>query len=94
MGAGTAALASVLFLVLPRRRRYFGVLALVLSFGVLGLGGCGSGAKPIDGGTGTGTGTTKTPTPSGVYVVNVTATGTNSVGQSLVHTTYVTLTAN
>ncbi len=90
-GAGTAALASVLFLVLPRRRRYFGVLALILSAGAIGLSGCGSGATPIDGGTG-GTGTTTTPTSPGVYVVNVTASGTNSAGQALVHTTYVTLT--
>lgn len=90
-GAGTAALASMLFLVLPRRRRYFGVLALILSAGAIGISGCGSGATPISGGTG-GTGTTTTPTSPGVYVVNVTASGTNSVGQALVHTTYVTLT--
>ena len=93
VGTGTAALASVLFLVLPRRRRYFGVLALVLSAGALGMSGCGSGATPISGGTGTGVGTT-TPTDPGTYVVNVTASGTNSAGQALVHTVYLTLTVN
>ena len=89
-GAGTAALASVLFLVLPRRRRYVGLLVVILSAGAMCISGCGSGATPIDGGTGTGT--TTTPTSPGVYVVNVTASGSNSAGQALVHTTYVTLT--
>ena len=92
VSAGTAALASMLFLVLPRRRRYFGVLALILSAGALGMSGCGSGATPIPAGTVTGTGST--PVPAGVYVVNVTASGTNSTGQALVHTTYLTLTVN
>ncbi len=95
VGAGTAALASVLFLILPRRRRYVGLLVLVLSAGALGIGGCGSGATPIDGGTGTGTGSgTTIPTDPGVYVVNVTASGANSAGQALVHTVYLTLTVN
>ncbi len=89
--AGTAALASILFLFLPRRRRSVGVLAVILSAGALGIAGCGSGAKPIDGGTGTGSGTATTATPSGSYVVNVTATGTNSAGQALVHSVALTL---
>ena len=33
VGAGTAALASLVFLILPRRRRYSGLLALVFSVG-------------------------------------------------------------
>ncbi len=95
LGAGTAALASVLFLVFPRRRRYVGLLALLLSVGAIGLSGCGSGATPIDAGSGSGSGSgTKTPTAAGTYVVNVTASGTNSAGQALVHTVYLTLTVN
>ena len=90
-GVGSAALASVLFLVLPRRRRTISLVALLLSVSVLGLGGCGSGATPINGGTGTGSGTTTTATPAGTYLVNVTASGTNSTGQALVHTVILTL---
>ena len=89
-GAGTAALASVLFLVLPRRRRYLGLLALILSAGAIGISGCGSGATPIAAGTVT-PGTT-TATAPGTYVVNITASGTNGAGQALVHTTFITLT--
>ena len=39
-----------------------------------------------------GTGTTATPTATGTYIVNITASGTNSAGQALVHTSYVSLT--
>ena len=90
-GLGSAALASVFFLFLPRRRRFLGLVVAVLSVSAFGLSGCGSGATPINGGTGTGTGTTTTPTPSGTYLVNVTASGTNSTGQALVHTVILTL---
>ncbi len=90
-GAGAAALASVLFLALPRRRRFLGLLVAILSVSALGLSGCGSGATPINGGSGTGTGTTTSPTPVGTYLVNVTASGTNSTGQALVHTVILTL---
>ena len=91
-GVGAAALASVLFLTLPRRRRFLGLVAAILSVSAFGLSGCGSGATPINGGSGgTGTGTTTTPTPAGTYLVNVTATGTNSTGQALVHTVILTL---
>ena len=93
VGAGTAVLASLFFFILPRRRRVSGLFVLVFSMGVLAVSGCGSGAKPIDGGTGTGTGgTITTPTASGTYIVNITASGNNSAGQALVHTSYVTLT--
>ena len=89
-GAGTAALASMLFLVLPRRRRYLGLLALILSAGAVGISGCGSGATPIPAGTvNPGASTATAP---GVYLVNVTASGTNSAGQALVHTIFITLT--
>ena len=90
-GIGSVALASMLFLILPRRRRLVGLFVVLLSVSAFGLSGCGSGATPINGGTGTGTGTTTTPTSAGTYLVNVTATGTNSTGQALVHTVILTL---
>ena len=92
-GAGTAVLASFLFLVLPKRRRVFSLLAAILSVSALGLSGCGSGATPINGGPITGP-STNTPTAAGTYLVNVTASGTNSAGQALVHTVILTLKVN
>ena len=88
-GAGGAALASLLFFTLPRRRRYIGLLTLVLSAGAIGLGGCGSGVSTIPSGTGLPNNTVNTS--AGFYIINVTASGTNSLGQPLTHTSYVTL---
>ena len=88
-GAGTAALASILFLVLPRRKRMTGLLLAILSVSIVGLLGCGSGATPIVAGT-----AATTPTAAGTYLVNVTASGTNSAGQALVHTVILTLTVS
>ena len=89
-GAGTAALASVLILVLPRRRRFAGLLVAVLSIGAIGIVGCGSGAGAIPAGTVTPPTTTVVATETGSYTINVTATGTNSAGQALVHTQTLT----
>ncbi len=89
-GAGTVALASVLILVLPRRKRIAGLFAAVLSISAISLIGCGSGTASSNGGTTTQTVTT--PTAAGTYLVNVTASGTNSTGQALVHTVILTLT--
>ena len=89
-GAGTAALASLLFFVLPRRRRYIGLLALVVSVAAIGAAGCGSGATtipassvPVSAGT--------TNTAPGYYTINVTAAGNNSAGTPLAHTASLTL---
>jgi subtilase family serine protease len=90
-GVGTAALASVLFLVMPRRRRSVGLLAVLISAGIFGVSGCGSGTSQITTGSGSGS-TLTTPTETGTYLVNVTASGTNSSGQVLVHTVFLTLT--
>ncbi len=91
-GAGGAALASLLFFVLPRRRRYVGLLTLLISAGVISLAGCGSGVSTIPGGgSGTGLPSNTVKTSAGYYIINVTATGTNSAGQALTHTAYVTL---
>ena len=92
-GAGTV-VAALLLIVVPRRRRLTGLLVALLAIGSLGVVGCGSGNTVINGGTGTGTGTgtnTTDTTPS-TYIVNVTATGTNSAGQALVHTASLTFT--
>ncbi len=92
-GAGTAALASLLFLVLPRRRRYVGLLALVLSVAAFGAAGCGSGTSTIPASTVPSgpTGTT-TNSAAGTYILNITATGANSAGTTLVHTSSLSLT--
>ena len=90
-GAGTAALASVLFLILPRRRRYISLLALVVSVAAIGSLGCGSGATTIPASTVPPT-TGTTNTPAGSYIVYVTASGTNSAGTALAHTVSLTVT--
>lgn len=89
IGAGTAAMASILFLVLPRRRRMTGLLVALLSAGAIGVLGCGSGATTINPGTAT---PTVNATAPGSYLVNVTARGANSAGQALSHTTTLTVT--
>ena len=83
-------MASLLFLVLPRRRHYLGLLVAFVSVGALALGGCGGGTAVINSGS-TGT-TARSNTPTGTYIVNITATGTNSAGQALVHTSVLTVT--
>ena len=90
-GAGTAALGSILFLVLPRRRRYIGLLALIVSVATIGAAGCGSGATTIPSSTVPPV-TNITNTASGYYIINVTATGTNSAGTPLAHTASLTVT--
>lgn len=90
-GAGTAALASVLLLLVPGRRRLPGLLIALLSVGALGLAGCGSGAKAIDPAT---VPPATINTATGAYLLNVTARGTNSVGQALSHTATLVVTVN
>jgi hypothetical protein len=74
-GSGMA-LASVLLLVMPRRRRWGALLAVVLSVGALSAVGCGSSSSS--------TTTTTTPTTTnaapGTYNLLVTASATTSTG--------------
>ncbi|HEY0309325.1 MAG TPA: protease pro-enzyme activation domain-containing protein [Acidobacteriaceae bacterium] len=86
VGSGIA-LSGILMLVLPRRRRFAGVLAAVISIGMLAASGCAGGktAPPT-----TPNPPVSTPTPPGTYAVTVTATGTSGT-TTVTHTAAVTL---
>jgi hypothetical protein len=84
-GSG-ATLACMLLLTLPRRRRWAGLLAVVLSLAALTAVGCG-GNTSTSGGSGGGTGTGTTNAKSGTYTFTITA-----VSGTLVHSTQVTVT--
>ena len=83
-GSG-AALACVVLLMLPRRRRFAGLLGTVAAVaalgGMLGMSGCGSGTSTVS---------TNTNTPAGTYTVTISATGTNAAGTALTHNATVT----
>jgi subtilase family serine protease len=79
--------AGILFLIMPTRRRYAPLLALLLSVGAFSVSGCGGGSSNSPTNTG---GTTTTNTARGTYILNVTATAANG----LVHTSVVTLKVN
>jgi hypothetical protein len=73
---GGAALAAMLMLVLPRKRRFSamlrgGLLMVLMAVAAMGLSGCSN--TPT---TPTSTGISITPIPTGTYNVVVTATGT------------------
>ena len=76
-------LAGLLLLVVPRRRSQWTALVLALTcIGVLSVAGCGSGSKNVS---------STTTTASGTYTIAITASGTNSAGIPLSHTSTVTL---
>jgi hypothetical protein len=79
--------AGIFLLLVPRRRRFAPLLALLLSVGVFSISGCGGGSStsPRNGG-----GPTTTNTTPGTYTLNVTATAANG----LVHTSVITLKVN
>jgi subtilase family serine protease len=83
-GSG-ATLACMLLLTIPRRRRWAGLLAVVLSIAALTAVGCGGNTSTTGGGTGGGTGTT-TNAKSGTYIFTITA-----VSGTLVHSAQVTV---
>jgi Pro-kumamolisin, activation domain/Bacterial Ig-like domain (group 3) len=84
-GSG-ATLACMLLLTLPRRRRWAGLLAVVLSLAALTAVGCGGNTSTTGGTPSTGTGTT-TNAKSGTYTFTITA-----VSGTLVHSAQVTVT--
>jgi subtilase family serine protease len=102
VAGGGAALAGLLFLGLPRRRRFASLLGVFLSIAALSSIGCsssvnasssssGSTGTGSSGSSGTGTGTTTTTTTTanaspGSYVITVTATSGN-----VTHSSNVTL---
>jgi len=75
----------MLLLTLPRRRRWTGLLAVVLSAAALTAVGCGGNTSTTGGTPSTGTGTT-TNAKSGTYSFTITA-----VSGSLVHSAQVTV---
>jgi subtilase family serine protease len=83
-GSG-ATLACMLLLTLPRRRRWAGLLAVVLSLATLTAIGCGGNTSTTGGTPSTGTGTT-TNAQSGTYSFTITA-----VSGTLVHSAQVTV---
>jgi hypothetical protein len=83
-GSG-ATLACMLLLTLPRRRRWAGLLAVVLSVAALAAVGCGGNTSTSGGSPSTGTGTT-TNAKSGTYTFTITA-----VSGTLVHSAQVTV---
>ncbi len=86
-GSGIA-LASLLLLTVPRRRRWGTLLAMILSAGAIGAMGCGSGGSLIN-----PTAVTPTPTPTpaakGTYTVTVVGVGATTNGNR-VHSAQVT----
>ncbi len=82
VGLSGAALAGMLCFLVPRRRRWAGLVAVVLSAGALALGGCG--------GSSSASAVTTVKTPTGSYTVVVTATGTSSTGTVTSHNSTVT----
>ncbi len=84
-GSG-ATLACMLLLTVPRRRRWTGLLVLVLSVGAMGALGCG-GNSAITNTTGGGTTPVTTNATPGTYNIRVTATS-----GTLVHSVNVTFT--
>jgi subtilase family serine protease len=87
-GSG-ATLACVLLFVFPRRRRWAGLLAIVLSVAALTVVGCGGNTSTTGGGSGGGGGAggTTTNAQAGTYTFTITA-----VSGSLVHSSQVTVT--
>ncbi len=81
-GSGVA-LAGLLVLVLPKRRRFVGALAAVLSVGLFAASGCGSGG-------GTSTAPPSTNTTPGTYTLTISGTGTSG-STTATHTATVTL---
>ncbi len=85
-GAGSGvAVAGLLMLVLPRRRKFVGALVAVLSVGMLAAVGCGSG-----GSAGNPAPLQSANSPSGTYTVTITAVGTSGA-TAVTHTATVTV---
>lgn len=92
MAGSGAALASLLLLTLPRRRRWGALLGVILSIAVLGASGCGGGTTAIPAGPVTTPPTsTTTPAAAGTYTVTVVGTGSTPNGNR-VHSVQVTFT--
>lgn len=80
VGSG-ATLACMIFITVPRRRRWGALLTVVLSVSAISVSGCGSGSSSSS----TSSNTSTTNAAPGTYTVNVTA-----VSGAVVHTSTVT----
>jgi subtilase family serine protease len=88
-GSGVA-MAGLLLLCVPRRRRSLGlVLVALLSIGVFAVSGCSEGSGSTSTPTTTTT-TTTTNTAPGTYTITVSASGVNSAGTHVTHNSQVT----
>jgi hypothetical protein len=98
--AGGTALAFVLLIGVPRRRRNWlamvGLLVVFASISSIGCGGGGAAGSGGSGGVGNGVEGGNSGTSAGTYTVTVTGTGTSSGSSSSVTATVgtVTLTVN
>ena len=96
IGGSGATLACMFLLVLPRRRRWGAILAVIISVGAIGATGCGSGGSSSGATGASSTGTTPT-SPSvtnatpGTYNITITAVAATSTG-NLVHRANVVFT--
>ncbi|HEU5339927.1 Ig-like domain repeat protein, partial [Edaphobacter sp.] len=77
-GSG-ATLACLIFFLVPRKRRWGALLALMLSVAAIGASGCGNNTVTAPGGGGGGGGTTTSNAQPGTYNITVTATSGNLV---------------
>jgi subtilase family serine protease len=84
-GSG-ATLACVLLLIVPRRRRWTGLLVVLLSLAAFTASGCGGNTSTTGANTGGGSGSTTTNAQSGTYTFTITA-----VSGTLVHSAQVTV---
>lgn len=93
VGGSGAALACVFLFVLPRRRRWGALLAVVLSVGAIGASGCGSSSSSSSSGGGsTNPGNpVVTNAAAGTYNITITAVASTSSG-NLVHSATVLFT--
>jgi Pro-kumamolisin, activation domain/Bacterial Ig-like domain (group 3) len=83
VGSGIA-LAGILMLVLPKRRRLAGLLVAIISTGILVASGCGGSTSPAPPPP-----PTRTPIAPGTYPITITATGTSGT-TTVTHTAAIT----
>ena len=92
-GSGVA-VAGLVLLVLPRRRRFASLLMVALAVALAaGASGCGSSGQQVVSSTGSSTGNSSNPY-AGTYIVTVIGTYTSSSGQVSQHTATVTYSIN